>query len=414
MPDVVRVDVAVVGSGPSGLAAATTLRQRGVKTVIVLEREPEAGGIPRHCAHPPYGVREFRRLMTGPTYARRICRLAEEHGVSIHTRNSVVALHAGGRLEVATPEGLRTIEARRVILATGARETPRSARLISGDRPVGIINTGALQSYIYLKGLKPFTRPVVVGTELVGLSALWTCLSHGIKPVAVLEEGRRAIARWPLSLFPHLFGIPVYYGARIVQIVGKERIEHVDFLKGDGEMIRLNCDGLLLTGQFLPETSLLRMGAIAVDPGSGGPIIDQYARCSDPAYYAAGNLLRPVENAGWCFQEGWRTGNIVADDLGGSAAPTRGPVITLRCGHAVKLAVPQSLSIPVEKATGGHIQVRASREAAGRLVVKRGSEILWSRRLRMRPEQRVLIPLSQVDWPREICVVEIAVELAEH
>lgn len=114
------------------------------------------------------------------------------------------------------------MEARRVILATGARESPRSSRLLSGERPIGIVNTGALQSYIYLKHLLPFRRPVIVGTELVGLSALWTCVSHGIRPVAVMEEGRRPTARWPLGLFPRLLGVPIHYGARIVAIGGRE------------------------------------------------------------------------------------------------------------------------------------------------------------------------------------------------
>ena len=61
-----QVDVAIVGSGPAGLAAAIELRRQGVARVCVLERDGEAGGIPRHCAHPPFGLREHGRLLTGP------------------------------------------------------------------------------------------------------------------------------------------------------------------------------------------------------------------------------------------------------------------------------------------------------------------------------------------------------------
>ena len=61
-------DVAIIGSGPSGLAAATLLKQSGIQQVVVLERESEAGGIPRHCGHPPFGIREFKRVLTGPKY----------------------------------------------------------------------------------------------------------------------------------------------------------------------------------------------------------------------------------------------------------------------------------------------------------------------------------------------------------
>lgn len=67
-----EVDVLVVGAGPAGLSAAAMLRRLGVARVLVVDREAVPGGIPRHCAHPPYGLREFGRLMTGPGHARRI------------------------------------------------------------------------------------------------------------------------------------------------------------------------------------------------------------------------------------------------------------------------------------------------------------------------------------------------------
>ena len=66
-----QTDVIVIGAGPAGLSAATALARLGV-AVTVLDREAEAGGIPRHCDHPPYGLREFHRLMRGPDYAQRL------------------------------------------------------------------------------------------------------------------------------------------------------------------------------------------------------------------------------------------------------------------------------------------------------------------------------------------------------
>ena len=52
-----------------------------------------------------------------------------------------------------------------ILLAFGVRETPRSARLIGGDRPWGVITTGALQQFVYLQKIRPFRRAVIVGTR---------------------------------------------------------------------------------------------------------------------------------------------------------------------------------------------------------------------------------------------------------
>jgi NADPH-dependent 2,4-dienoyl-CoA reductase/sulfur reductase-like enzyme len=393
MGETLACDVAIVGGGPAGLGAAMELRARGVGHVVVLEREPEAGGVPRHCAHPPYGVREFGRLMTGPAYARRLRDVALRSGVDIRTRHSVVSLGPAGVLAVATPDAMLTVAARRVVLATGAREAPRSARLVSGDRPVGVMNTGMLQACLTLEHCTPFLRPVVVGTELVGLSALWTCLKHGIRPVAVIEAGAHATARWPLGLFPWLLRIPVHVGARIADIEGSPRVEQVTIVTGDGRETRVPCDGVLFTGQFLPEASLMRAGAMCVDGGTGGPAIDQYGRCSDPAYFAAGNVLRPIETAGWCHREGRRIAAAVARDLAG-LLPAPAPCIKLCCGPGIRFVAPQAIC-RLDRSFGlRHIQLRAAHAARGVLSMRQAGKVIWSRRVSTRPERRILLPLD--------------------
>jgi NADPH-dependent 2,4-dienoyl-CoA reductase/sulfur reductase-like enzyme len=380
------VDVAIVGGGPAGLGAAIALKAAGVERVTILEREYEAGGIPRQCAHPPYGIREFGRLMTGPTFARRLRERAIQHGVQIATRHSVTALLPGGQLRLATPAGVEEIAARRVVLATGARETPRSARLLSGTRPLGVMNTATLQDCLYLKGISPFKRPVIVGTELVGLSALLSCVRHGMRPAAVIEEDPRPVARWPFGLFPHIVRVPLLTGSTIREIVGKTEIEAVIVATPQGTR-RIECDGLVLSGRFLPEASLVRTSCLQLDPATGGPVVDLHGRCSDPAYFAAGNMLRPVETAGCCHREGLRLGAIVAADLAGQL-PAAASDLHLKAGEGIAWVMPQRLSPSLQVP----VQFRASAPVRGRLTVRQGDELLWSRRISTRRERRLGIP----------------------
>lgn len=391
-PSAEEVDVAIVGAGPAGLSAAFELRRRGATRVVVLEREGEAGGVPRHCGHPPFGWQEYRRILSGPAYAARL--RADAQGLDIRLRTTVTALGQGGRLELATPEGRNALKARRVILATGARETPRSARLVGGTRPIGVTTTGALQAMVYLKNRAPFERPLIVGTELVSFSAVLTCRKAGMRPVAMVEETDRVVAPSPCALYPRLLGIPVHTGTTIASIEGGARVESVVLHDRNGRERRIACDGVLFTGRFVPEASLLRASHLAVDPATGGPVVDQTGRCSDPAYFAAGNLLRPVETAGWSFREGRLIAATVAADLATPAQPRPAREISITHRPPVRLVMPQRISLPANGTGLADLQLRVERPVSGDLTILSGGAPIWRRRVSARPERRLLVPLN--------------------
>jgi NADPH-dependent 2,4-dienoyl-CoA reductase/sulfur reductase-like enzyme len=398
MINILKSDVLVIGGGPAGIAAAVELKRRGVQKVTLIEREPSAGGVPRHCGHPPFGMREFGRIYSGPAYAARLVEFAIENGVDIQTGTTVTRLEPGGQLQLVNAQGRSTAMAQRVVLATGIRETPRSARFTSGDRPVGVINTGALQAYVYLRGLMPFRRPLIVGTELVAISAVLTCLKAGIRPVGIVEANSRPTTYRPFAFFPRLLGIPVFYGTQIEEIQGMNRVESVKVRLSDDTFREVDCDGVLFTGRFTPEASLVRSSHLCVDSGTGGPQIDQYGRCSDRSYFAAGNLLRPIETAGWSFREGRRIGAMVADDLDG-ALPQIHASASVEHGNGIKLVVPQRITLPLVRGGLDHIQVRVDQRMRGRLTITADGKPLWSRKISALPERRILVPLADLSVP---------------
>ncbi|MFA5956728.1 NAD(P)/FAD-dependent oxidoreductase [Hyphomicrobium sp.] len=391
--DVRSADVLIIGAGPAGLSAATHLKRLGVGNVMVVEREPIAGGIPRHCGHPPFGMREFGLVLTGPAYARRLVDRAVKAGVELQLKCSVVSIDYADDLIVtcASNRGPLTIVAKRVIVATGVRERPRSARLISGERPLGILNTGALQEYVYLQHLVPFRRPVIVGTELVSLSSLLTCRKIGAKPVAMIESRDRPTVRRVSMALPRLLGVPVRYGTRIADIKGRPRVEAVTLRLPDGSLEDVACDGVVFTGSFRPESALARSAGLEIDGGTGGPVIDQFARTSEPRIFAAGNVLHPVETAGWSWREGRRVGAFVAQDLDGKLSKPE-HAIKLTPGTGIRYVVPQRL-VP---GGGGfdHLQLRAACEVSGVLVAHSRGRAIRQQPLTSGPERRILAPLA--------------------
>lgn len=382
-----RCDVLVVGAGPAGLGAAAALAAGGAGAVHVLDREPATGGIPRHCGHSPFGMREFRRVMSGRSYARALTHQALAAGAEVHADATVTALRPGGTIELTTPAGLRKVAARAVLLATGARESSRAARMIGGTRQGGVFNTGALQGLVYLAGERPFRRPVVLGTELVAFSALLTCRHAGARPVAMIEPGARTVARNPARLLPLLLGTPLHLRTELLAIYGETWVEGVT-LEHCGRRLELEADGVVLTGGFRPENALLRSSHIVIDGRTGGPEIDQYGRCSDPAYFAAGNLLRAVETAGWCWAEGRAVAAAILRGLRGDL-PAGEARRVAREGEALAWALPQRLAADTAPPAFDRIQLRVTRPVSGRLGLDEREA-----RISARPERRVTVPLD--------------------
>jgi NADPH-dependent 2,4-dienoyl-CoA reductase/sulfur reductase-like enzyme len=399
-----RHDVVIVGGGPAGLAAAATLRERGIGDVVVLERAARAGGVPRHCGHLGFGLGALK-LMTGPRYAADLVARA---GDAVRTQVTVTALHPGGVLDIVDADGPRRIAGKCVLLATGARETPRSARLVPGTRPWGVLTTGALQELVHAGNPSGVRRIVVIGTELVAFSILLTARHAGIEVVAMVEADARISARRPGDAIARfLFGVPVLVRTRAVAIHGAARVTGVE-VESDGAQRVLACDAVIFTGMFRPESALLAGGAIETDPATRGPAIDQHWRCSDPAYFAAGNLLRGIETAGVAAAEGraaaWAIAAALRDELPLGVRrriTTRGPIAYV---------YPQLLTFPGWPVDKLLLRARVARRFRGALALTVDGHEAW------RSAARLYLPHRRIDLPRHVIPTDAAaaLELVAH
>jgi glycerol-3-phosphate dehydrogenase len=323
-------EVLIIGAGPTGIAAALELKKLGVTDILIAERESEAGGIPRYCGHTGFGLRDFHWVMTGPEYARKYRELAERAGIKIHTSTTITGwnsaltpnLSRGERTHImnfTSPDGLGSIEAKSVLLATGVRERPRAARLVAGTRPLGVFTTGSLQRFVYEHHLPVGERAVIVGAEIVSLSVVLTLMHAGVRIINMTTELPRHQLYLPIFLPAKILyadilaRAPILANKRVTNIFGRQRVEGIETTDLDsGKTETLECDTVVFTGGWIPENELVRRGDVETIKPWLGPQIDPLFRTSQRGVFAAGNLLRGVETADWAALEGRSVARSIA------------------------------------------------------------------------------------------------------
>ncbi len=291
--------VVIVGAGPSGLAASTALRHAGVGHVTVVERDQSPGGVPRHTDHLGFGMLDLHGVLRGSAYAERLAAAAAAAGVDLRCATTVVEVDGD---HVTLADGTR-IDADAVVLATGIRERPRSARLVPGDRPSGVLTTGAVQQLTALHHRDVGTRAVIVGAEHVSFSAIWSLRHGGCRTVAMVTPLPRHQTYAPLRwLTAGLRRVPVHTGRTVVKIVGRPRVRAVRLDDGT----ELACDTVVFTGEWVPVNELVRRAGATMVPVSKAPATTSGFHTSVTGLFAIGNLVHPAETADVCALDGRR------------------------------------------------------------------------------------------------------------
>ena len=392
----------VVGAGPAGLAAAVELRRRGVADVLLLDREAEAGGIPRHARHQGFGLRDLRRVLSGPAYARAYLRLAREAGVELRTETMVTGWGPEGELELTSPRGRETVVPGAVVLATGCRERPRSARLVPGSRPQGVMTTGLLQQLVYLQGRSPGTRALIVGAEHVSFSAIQTLAHGGARAVGMATELPR---HQSLELFRAgaalRYRVPLWTRTAVTAIHGRARVEGVELTELDsGRVRRLACDTVVFSADWVPDHELAVAAGAALDPGTRGPAVDSVLRTTRPGTFACGNLLHGAETADVAALGGRHAAAGAARFLAGDSAWPEAPVPVV-CSDPLFWIVPNLVS-PGDPAPARGRFVLRSRVFARlpRVRIEQDGRLLWRGRLpRLVPGRSARLPHA---WTGEV------------
>jgi thioredoxin reductase len=376
-------DVAVVGAGPAGLAAAVQVRRAGAGRVVVLDREAEPGGIPRHAKHQGFGIRDLHRVMSGPSYAARLADAAIGAGAELRIEAQVTGWADDGALEVTEPRGRSLLDAGAIVLAPGCRERPRSARLVPGSRPQGVMTTSMLQQLVYLRHESLGRRAVVVGAEHVSFSALLTLSHGGARAVAMTTEHPRhqTLAAFRAGAAMR-FRTPLHTRTSVSAIRGRRRVEAVELTDLDtGARREVECDLVVFTADWVPDHELAVLAGIELDPLTRGPAVDQGLRTSRAGVFAAGNVLHGAETADVAALDGRHVAEAVVRHLEGREWPAlRVPV---HCEPPLGWIAPNAIAGTADAPPRGRFLLRSTEWLARpRVEVLQAGRRRWAGRLR--------------------------------
>ena len=398
-------DLIVIGGGPAGLAAACSAWESGLRSILIVERDQELGGILNQCIHSGFGLQYFKEELTGPEYAARFVELLSQTGVEVRLDTMVLDITPEREVHmVGKTTGYRIEKARAIVLAMGCRERTRGAIAIPGTRPAGVFTAGAAQRYVNVEGYLPGRQVVILGSGDIGLIMARRMTLEGAKVLACVE-----VMPYSGGLNRNIvqclqdFSIPLYLSHTVTDIRGKERVEQVvvsevgpDRRPIPGTEMSFDCDTLLLSVGLLPENELTQQAGIAIDPRTRGAVVYENMETSMPGVFACGNVCHVHDLVDYVTAESQRAGAAASAYVQSSPAPS-GPVLEVKNGPGVTYTVPQKIRPErVEKNCG--IFFRVNRICGdSEIVVSSGeTEIARFKREHLAPGEMEHISLPRV------------------
>ena len=300
MAPALHLDLAIIGSGPAGLAAAVKAKQLGIKDLVVFERDERPGGILPQCIHNGFGLQKFKEELTGPEYANRYIQMAANNDVDIELDTMVLEIDKNRTLTaVSEYGGLRNFQCKSIILAMGCRERPRGAIGIPGTRPAGVFTAGQAQRMVNIEGYMPGETAVIQGSGDVGMIMARRLTLEGaeVKAVTEIQPYTNGLIRNEVQCL-HDFDIPLLLHHTVAEIHGDKRVEAVTVSEVDaswnpiaGTEKFIECDTLLLSVGLIPENELSKMAGVTLDPQTGGAYVNEFLETKVPGIFSCGNVL---------------------------------------------------------------------------------------------------------------------------
>jgi NADPH-dependent 2,4-dienoyl-CoA reductase/sulfur reductase-like enzyme len=323
-------DLAIIGAGPAGLAAAIEAASAGVG-VLVVDENAKPGGQLFKQIHKFFGSKDHYAGTRGIDIGTRLLSDVQALGVEVMLDTVVWGIFADHTLGVIHERHNQRIQAKCICLATGASE---NALAFPGWTLPGVMGAGAIQTLINVERVLPGSRVLMVGSGNVGLIVSYQLLQAGAQVVAVVEALPQVGGYGVHASKLRRNGVPILTSTTIKDAVGLNRVEKATTVALDaqwrqvpGTERKFDVDVICLALGLTPLSELAWMAGcnFAYVPQLGGhvPIHDDNMQTTVPGIYVAGDLAG-IEEASTAMEEGKLAGVAVAKALGHlSAAEAR-------------------------------------------------------------------------------------------